>query len=102
MAIPEVGFPVDGVPQTTTPRSLAAATSMDALRRPVVISSFRSGSFSMTARGKAVRSRIAHTMSKPCSALITFSWLPRCWLKTLMSRSPETFDQSVILSTTFW
>ena len=34
MAIPEVGFPVDGVPQTTTPRSLAAATSMDALRRP--------------------------------------------------------------------
>ena len=32
MAMPEVGLPIDGVPQTTTPRSLAAATSIEALR----------------------------------------------------------------------
>ena len=73
MAMPEVGLPIDGVPQTTTPRSLAAATSIEALRRPVVMRSLRSGSFSITARGKAVRSRMAQTMSKPCSALMTLS-----------------------------
>ena len=52
MAMPEVGLPCDGVPHTTTPRSLAAATSIEALRSPVVIRSLRSGSFSITARGK--------------------------------------------------
>ncbi len=101
MAMPEVGLPTDGVPQTTTPRSFAAATSIEALRRPVVMRSFRSGSFSITARGKGVRSRMAQTMLKPCSALTTLSGPPRCSLKTLMSRSPATFDQSVTLSTTF-
>ncbi len=58
--MPEVGLPTAGVPQTTTPRSLAAAPSIEALRMPVVIRSLRSGSFSITARGKPVRSRMAH------------------------------------------
>jgi len=101
MAMPEVGLPTDGVPQTTTPRSLAAATSIDALRKPVVTSSLSSGSLSITPRGKAVRSRMAQTISKPCSALTTLSW-PSMWaLKTLMSRSPATFDQSAALRATF-
>ncbi len=68
---------------------------------PVVIRSFRSGSFSITARGKPVRSRMAQTMSKPCSALTTLSAPPRCSLNTLMSTSPVTFDQSAILRATF-
>jgi hypothetical protein len=56
---------------------LAAATSIDALRRPVVIRSLSCGSFSMTARGNAVRSRMAQTMSNPCSAAMTLSAAPR-------------------------
>ena len=47
-------------------------------------------------------SRMAQTMPKPCKVLATFSRLPRCSLNTLMSISPETLDQSVTLSTTFW
>ena len=36
---------------------------------PVVIRSLRSGSFSITARGKAVRSRMAQTIWKPLQRL---------------------------------
>ena len=79
-----------GVPHTTMPRSFAAATSIEALRMPVVIRSFRSGSFSITARGKAVRSRMAQTMSKPCSALTTLSGPPRCCVEHLdVERRPQ-------------
>ena len=97
-----VALPNDGVPQTTTPRVLAASSSIEALRMPVVIKSFRSGSASITARGKAVRSRIAQTMVKPCNAVMTSSGEPRCSLKTLISNSPATFDQSAMASATFW
>ena len=58
MAMPEVGLPNEPVPQTVTPCSLPAATSIEALRAPVVMSSLRSGSFSITARGK--RRALAH------------------------------------------
>ena len=58
MAMPEVGLPNEPVPQTVTPLSAAAAMSIEALRMPVVIRSLRSGSFSMTARGK--RGALAH------------------------------------------
>src|SRR5215813_2594786 len=102
MAMPEVGLPNEPVPQTVTPRSVAAATSIEALRMPVVIRSLSLGSFSMTARGKPVRSRMAQTISKSCSALITLSGPPRCSLNTLMSRSLETLDQSATLRVTFW
>ena len=100
--MPEVGLPTAGVPQTTMPRSLAAVTSIDALRRPVVMSSLSCGSFSITARGKAVRSRMAQTISKSCSAAMTSSAPPRYVLNTLMSRSPKTFDQSATVRATFW
>ena len=43
MAMPEVGLPNEPVPQTVTPRSAAAAMSIEALRMPVVIRSLRSG-----------------------------------------------------------
>ena len=49
------------------PRSRAAATSIAALRGPVVTSSRRSGNRSSTDRGNAVRSRMATTTSKPRS-----------------------------------
>src|SRR5215813_13302509 len=60
MAMPAVGLPNEPVPQTATPRSVAATTSIEALRMPVVIRSLSLGSFSITARGKAVRSRLHH------------------------------------------
>ena len=101
MAMPEVGLPNEPVPQTVTPFSLAAATSIEALRAPVVMSSLRSGSFSITARGKGVRSRMAQTMLKPASALTTLSAEPRCSVNTLMSRSPFTGDQSATDRATF-
>src|SRR5215468_7187610 len=102
MAMPEVGLPNEPVPHTVTPRSAAAAMSIEALRMPVVMRSLRSGNFSRTARGKAVRSRMAQMILNPCRALMTFSAPPRCSLNTLMSTSPETFDQSATFRATFW
>ena len=43
--------------------ALPRAISIEALRMPVVIRSLSCGSFSMTARGKPVRSRMATTIS---------------------------------------
>ena len=51
-------MPTPPVPQTVTPRSLAALMSKELFLPPVVINSFRSGSASITARGKGVRSRM--------------------------------------------
>ena len=101
MAMPEVGLPKEPVPQTVTPLSALAAMSIEALRMPVVIRSFRSGSFSITARGKAVRSRMAQTIWKPWSAL-TMLWPAEVLVEPLMSMSPATFDQSATDSATFW
>ena len=78
-----VALPNAGVPQTTTPCALAASRSIEALRIPVVIRSFRSGSASITARGKAVRSRMAQTMAKPCSAAMTLSWRAEMFVEHL-------------------
>ena len=97
-----VALPKLGVPQTTTFRACAASRSIEALRIPVVIRSLSSGSASITARGNAVRSRIAQTMAKPLSASTTLAADPRCSLKTLTATSPFTFDQSAMVSATFW
>ena len=70
---------------------------------PVVIRSFSSGSASITARGNAVRSRIAQTMSKPLSASTTLVRGPEMLVEHLdRRRRPSTFDQSAIVSATFW
>src|SRR5262245_56267657 len=102
MAMPDVGLPNEPEPQTVTPLSAAAATSREAWRMPGGMRSLRAGSFSITARGKAVRSRMAQTIWKPCSDFTTVSGPPRCSLNTLMSTSPVTFDQSATLRATFW
>ncbi len=70
--MPEVGLPKLGVPHTVTPRAFAASVSIEALRMPVVIRSFKSGSASITCLGKPVRSRMATTIWKPLSAAMTF------------------------------
>src|ERR1700732_5069023 len=59
-----VGYGSIPVPETTIPRSIAAFTSIDALRMPVVIKSCNFESRSSSDRGKRVRSRIATTISK--------------------------------------
>ena len=72
MAMPEVGLPNEPVPQTVTPRAFAASVSIEALRMPVVIRSFRSGSASITAAGK--RGALAHgddDLRSPFSAAMT-------------------------------
>jgi len=68
---------------------------------PVVIRSLRLGSASITARGKAVRSRIAQMMAKSLSAATTLSTEPRYSLNTVISTSLLTFDQSAEASATF-
>jgi hypothetical protein len=62
-----VGWPVLAVPQTVTPRSLAAARSIEALRGPVETSSLSFGSRSNSARVNGVRSRMMQTTSKSLS-----------------------------------
>jgi len=59
------------------PRSLAAATSMEALNGPVDAIIFSRGNRSMTLRGSGVRSRITHTTSKDLSRSTTASGSPR-------------------------
>ena len=57
------------------PRSLAAATSMEALNGPVEAIIFSRGRRSMTARGNGVRSRMTHTTSNGASRSTTASWI---------------------------
>ncbi len=90
------------VPQTTTPRACAAATSMAALRAPVVTSSFRSGRRARSEAGKAVRSRIASTISKPASASAASSSEAKGWVKGTGSTRPARRDQSPKRVATPW
>ena len=99
--MPVVGLPTPPVPQTVTPRSAQALRSMEALRAPVVISSFKSGRPSITLRKNGVRSRIMLTTAKPCSALMTASSPPSGALKTLTSTSLAIGDQSASFKATF-
>ena len=62
-----VGPPTLGVPHTVTPRSRAAAMSMDALRMPLVTSSLRFGRRSSRPRRNGVRSRMTQMTSNPCN-----------------------------------
>ena len=101
MAIEAVGLPKPPVPQTGMPHSAAALTSKELLRAPVVIKSFRSGSASITLRGKGVRSRMPTMMAKPCSALIAASGPANGLSNTVMSTSLATGDQSASFNATF-
>ena len=99
--MPAVGLPALPVPQTVTPRSVAALISNELFFAPVVIKSFKSGSASIVLRGNGVRSRIPTTMTKPCNALTAWSWLANGLSKTLISTSLASVDQSASFNATF-
>lgn len=89
-----IAFPAPPVPQTTIPSPLAAATSMEALRIPVVISSSRFGNRSRIEAGKAVRSRIATTTALPASRSTSSSVPVRCSVMTSRVKWSVTGAQS--------
>src|SRR6202043_1624532 len=64
-----------------TPRSAAAATSIDAFTDPVEAMSLRLGRRSMTLRGSGVRSRMTQTTSKVSNRSITASGSARGFCK---------------------
>ena len=100
--MPAVGLPKPPVPQTVTPRSAAAFMSMELLRAPVVISSFRSGRPSITLRGE--RGALAHHADdgKALQRLDdVVCHRPAAALKTLISTSLATVDQSATFNATF-
>ena len=90
------------VPQTVTPRRLAAARSKDALRMPVVISSFSAGSWSSSAAGNGVRSRMATITSYGASRRASSPPSAMWSVKTVTSARPTMPDQSALLSATSW
>ena len=83
------------MPQTVIPRSRAASTSIDALRIPVVTSSFRFGSRSSTSRGNGVRSRMATTTANGVSSSVG------TWSRKTV-RSTGSRSQSPWASATPW
>lgn len=102
MASSAVGWEPPDVPHTVTPRSLAAATSIDALRLPVVTISFSFGSRSISARGNGERSRMTPITSKSASARAQVSTSAMCWLNTTSLWPCCSRDQSAIFKATFW
>ena len=94
--------PPPDVPHTVTLWSLAAATSIDALRLPVVTSSLSFGSRSISARGNGVRSRMTPITSKSASARAQASTSGRCWLNTTTRWPCCSRDQSAMRKATFW
>ncbi|OAP26536.1 hypothetical protein A4R44_02523 [Amycolatopsis sp. M39] len=91
------------VADTTTPRRFAASRSIAAFRRPVLTSSFNSGSRSNTAAGNGVRSRIATTTtttSNPASRVTTSSGPANGSPNTSISAPSE--PQSAHWRATFW
>ena len=96
-------LPKLGVPQTTTPRALAAARSTEALRLPVVTSSFSAGSFS-TQRARERRA-LAHDAQhlEPLQGLRRGVNIGERLVEHLDAGCrPASFDQSAILKATFW
>jgi len=90
-----IALPAPPVPQTTTPSRPAAATSMDALCIPVVMSSFSSGSRSRVDAGKGVRSRMATTISLPARRSTSSSVSAMCSVTTSRVKRSVTGVQSV-------
>jgi hypothetical protein len=82
--------------------SAAAFTSIEAFRRPVVMSSLRSESFARSARSKGVRSRIAITISALFSAAATPSRSEMCRVTDVSSTRPLSRSQSPNFRATFW
>src|SRR5438552_3305682 len=85
-----VGYGSPAVPQTMTPRSTQAPTSMDALRIPVVTRSLSRGRFSRSARDNAVRSRMATTASMSATV--------RVWSTPIALRSSLESAAALVLT----
>lgn len=90
-------YPVE---QTTTPLRRAAATSIAALRCPVLTSSLSAGSRSRTSAGNRVRSRIATTTSKSRRRPTTSAGSANGFVNTSISAPRE--PQSPKPSATSW
>ena len=65
--------PAERVLLTGMPRSFSACVSRLGERAPVRLTNLRLGSFSISARGNGVRSRIRQTMSKGFSSRAAWS-----------------------------
>lgn len=98
MASGAVGSREYCVPPIATLRAFAASMSIEALRMPEVSSSFSFGRAANRLFGKAVRSRMAQTMSKSASALAAACSEAKGWLKTVTSRRSASFGQSATFS----
>lgn len=90
------------VPHTTTPRSAAAAKSIEALRMPEVISSFSFGSRASSEAVIGVRSRMMTRMSHSCRCTASSVSSVKCALMADTSTRSASADQSAILSATCW
>ena len=97
-----VAWPDDRVPHTVTPRRSAAATSIEALRMPVVTSRRRFGSRSSSSAGNGVRSRIAPITSNGARRSTSRSASPTWSWKKVSSASAANPVQSAERSATFW
>ena len=89
------------MPQTTIPRSAAAATSIEALRIPEVTTSRSAGNRSRMLRVTGVRSRITTRISASPTAPTSSSSSPRCSRRAVTARSGST-DQSAYDVATPW
>lgn len=95
-----VGSGAPPVPHTVTPWWAAASRSTDALRIPVVTSSFSRGSRANSDAGKGVRSRMMTTISQSPIASATASSPAMCSWNGTTSTASSTPDQSAADSAT--
>ena len=107
MIRPQVSSTVDSPPPaervllTGMPRSLRACVSRLGERAPVRLTNLRLGSFSISARGNGVRSRIRQTTSKGASCLAASSKEAKGLLKATTS-TPLSDFQSAYSSAMRW
>jgi hypothetical protein len=88
------------VPQTVTPAAAQAATSIEALRIPVVTSSRRFGSSPIRSAVNGVRSRIA-TMTSNGRSSAARSPVSAMWLENVTISAPSA-SQPALPSATCW
>ena len=95
--------PLPGVVLIGTPRSVAALSSRLDARAPVSTMNFRFGSFSISSRGKAVRSRSRPSMSNGASLRAASSTDEKASWNTVISTPRfRRRSQSAMRKATFW
>jgi len=96
------GVGLESVPQTVMPRARAAARSMDALRMPLVTSSFNRGNRSSKAAGKGVRSRMMTRISASVRRATRASRSGICSVTVPTATRPARRVHSASPSAAFW